>query len=418
MIATQEPQRKSSTDASLISAAPPNIDAKDVVSDPEESPLVTTPSTTGTPNLEGWDDNGKIETANDSASLSPCEQVTSRWRAATDTMRNTICHGILITSKHAALNPIACVVFIIFVSFLLVGIGFATNFNMNVNARQMLTPFGSLTREQNDWIQEESGFPRMPHSVRIMIHNQGENVVTREGVLKTFEIVQTVLDTPGYQEFCQQSEETNTAGHGGLCHIRGVPLFWNLSLAIAEDKIHWDSDVKLAVSRPNLPDNSTVDPREFMGHIMYYADSLFDTIESAESFLMELRLPAHGENSWQMAQKLLDILLDLRSTWPKEEGATYRLEVYLTDYSLESESLRAVFQDVPLIALVFVVMSLFTCLVFSFSHKPEGSKNYRQRLMLGVGAVATILLSMITAYGIMFIIGKLVGRGKHTIVCC
>jgi Patched family len=413
MTDTEEHQRRSSTGVSLITAVPPNVGEKDVVSNPEESSLVKSSNTIS--NLEGREnDSSKVDTANDSASVSLCEQITSRWIAATDYVRETICRGVLITSKFAALNPITCVVVIVFVSFSLVGIGFATNFNMNVNARQMLTPFGSLTREQNYWIEEVVGFPTMPHSVRIMIHNQGENVVTREGLFKTFEIAQTVLDTPGYNEFCQQSEETNTAGHGGLCHIRGVPLFWNLSLAIAEDRVHWDSDVKLAVSQPKLPDNSTVDPREFMGHIKYFADSLLDTIESAESFLMELRLPAHGENSWQMAQKLLNILLDVKSTWSEEEGATYRLEVYLTDFSLESESLRAVFQDIPLIAAVFVVMSLFTCLVFSFSHKPEGSENYRQRLLLGFGAVLTILLSMSTAYGIMFIIGMLVGGVMHT----
>ncbi|CAB9503372.1 Pick C1-like protein 1 [Seminavis robusta] len=334
--------------------------------------------------------------------LSCWDSVVHAWRSYMDTTRTSVSYCVIVLSRHAASNPISYLLGVLFLSFALAGVGMLTNFNMTTNGRDQITVRHSVTREQYRWVYGDAGFPSPPESLRIVVHQQGDNVVTKEGLFRAFDVVTAVQKYDGYQELCDLAERTNTAGHGGLCHIRGVPLFFNLSLAMAQEQVLSDVDVKLAVSRDKLPDESTVDPREFMGHIEYF-ENLFSTIRTAQSFLMEIRIPGHVEHSNDMAVDLLDALLLMRGEWASEQDNNYGLEVYLTDHSLEAETKRAVFEDLPLIPLVFVIMTVFTMVVFSASHK-EGQP-YRQRFMLGFGAVATILLSMITSFGVLFTAG-------------
>jgi uncharacterized BrkB/YihY/UPF0761 family membrane protein len=61
---------------------------------------------------------------------------------------------------------------------------------------------------------------------------------------------------------------------------------------------------------------------------------------------------------------------------------------------------RAIVDDIPLVPIVFVVMAIFTSLVFWKKDKVQS------RSLLGFGAVVTVLLSIISGYGLQFLIGK------------
>ena len=179
-------------------------------------------------------------------------------------------------------------------------------------------------------------------------------------------------------------------------------MFWNHSRAIMEENVQSDVDVILAVNTPKYPDSSEVDQRELMGHMTRHND----IVVFAESFLLEIVIPAAPSDAKAVSEAVLDTLLDLRQQWASNSTVptAYRLEVYLTDFSLESETLRAVFNDLPLIPTVFVIMALFTCLVFSTSHKP-GETQVKQRIVLGMGAVVAVVLSLATSYGLLYTIG-------------
>ena len=126
-----------------------------------------------------------------------------------------------------------------------------------------------------------------------------------------------------------------------------------------------------------------------------------EIIQTARSLLMEAIVPSAADNSKQVALSILGQLQSLRNDWSNSDSP-YRLEVYMLQHSLETESVRAVFYDLPLIPSVFVVMTLFTCIVFSTTNK---GKRFESRFMLGFGAVATILLSQATSFGLLWIIG-------------
>jgi uncharacterized BrkB/YihY/UPF0761 family membrane protein len=61
---------------------------------------------------------------------------------------------------------------------------------------------------------------------------------------------------------------------------------------------------------------------------------------------------------------------------------------------------RAIVADIPLVPIVFVIMGIFTSLVFWKNDKVQS------RSLLGFGAVVTVLLSIISGYGLQFVIGK------------
>jgi hypothetical protein len=81
-----------------------------------------------------------------------------------------------------------------------------------------------------------------------------------------------------------------------------------------------------------------------------------------------------------------------------EPDNKFRVEPYATR-STDDEFLRAIMTDIPLVPFVFVIMSLFCCLIFGRRHK------VRSQCILGVGAVFCVFLSITTGYGLMFVIG-------------
>lgn len=332
-------------------------------------------------------------------------RINRKWIATMDAVREAVSYGILVVTNHAACHPISYIVGVCVLSFGLVGVGLLTNFDMSARSDESYTPEHSFIREQMHWITQESGYPTKPHSLRIMIHQKGDNVLTPEGVNKTFAVSERVQQTQRYASFCEEAEETNAFGFGGLCHIRGMPLLWNHSQALFNEGVSSKVDLLLQVSVDKFPDGSDMDPRELMGHFEYLDGTLAGRkiIETAETFLMEVVVPAQLENSKGLAIDVLEELLDLRKEWGKNPDDNYQLELFLVDHSLETETLRAVFYDLPLIPTVFVVMTLFTCIVFSTSHK--SGKTWQPRFMLGFGAVATILMSLAASHGLLFIIG-------------
>ena len=370
-------------------------------------PSGATTTTTATATMTRRD-HTEDDDPNSSSSRSCALALQKRWSSLMDLVRDGLSRCVLMLSHHAASHPVSYVVGTLVLSFGLLGIGFATNFDMTAKSDVSFTPFHSVINEQKEWILEESLFPPKPHSIRVLIHNQGASVTSREGVDKAFEVIQAVQGTGNYLELCEERLENNDVGFGGMCHIRGVPLFWNNTLAEYQASVQSDVDVLLAISATNYPDTSKVEPLELMGHIEYYRD----TIVSAESFLMEILVPEAPSNSRGLTEAILGTLLDLRQEWSSPKGddagseeTTFRLEAYFTDHSLEAETLRAVFKDLPLIPIVFVIMAIFTCLVFSVSHRPDGSGRCKQRLWLGFGAVSAVCLSMAASYGMLFIIG-------------
>ena len=147
-----------------------------------------------------------------------------------------------------------------------------------------------------------------------------------------------------------------------------------------------------------------MDNRDTLSEPTYH----YDTAIEATAFPMAILIPsAAGET---LALDVLNSVLSLRSEWQLDDEQ-FRLEAMLYDYSIAQEMVSAAFKDVPLIPFVFIIMSIFTIMVFSTANKPKQTDSdtachCHQRVLLGIGAVFTILLSICTSYGLLWIIGR------------
>ena len=94
---------------------------------------------------------------------------------------------------------------------------------------------------------------------------------------------------------------------------------------------------------------------------------------------------------------VIEAMLDLETEWASR-NIPLHVEVQ-TERSFDDEFERAIIKDIPLVPLVFVVMSLFTCAIF-FQRDPVQS-----RCWMGFGAVVAVLLAIMCGYGILFCIG-------------
>jgi Patched family len=310
----------------------------------------------------------------------------------------------LAITNHAALYPYSYLVGLTVLSFLLLGTGFATNFDMSVAADESYTAKNSVLNERKEWVATTSGFPPPPLSLRALIHANGESVLTQEGIERAFQVVETVKNTPSYDILCNskhhytQEAAKTSGGYGSQCHVRGITLLWNNSLSTMREDVESDVNIWKAVAAENYPDGGEIDAREILGRPSHHDNR----ITGAESLLMEVMIPGFHTQSPRALQDTLSRMLDLRQQWSADSSSGYRLEVF-TNKGLESETTRAVMMDTPLIAIVFVIMTIYTCIIFSSNN----SGRALCRILFGFGAVISVVLSLATSYGLLYIIGTL-----------
>jgi Patched family len=334
----------------------------------------------------------------DGRSVHDNAQYFNLWVRIMNYVRLTITEGIVTISTVVARNPKRTVWGVTLLTFFLAGVGYATNFNMDVAADVMYSTFNSRIREHQAWVETTSGFPAMSRNLRMIMYSvkrdhgvDGDlSVLSKKAVEGAFRVIDTVRDTPGYAEACAESDFMDASG-AHTCNIRSVALFWNNSLDLFHEMTATDVDVRLQVNENSYPDGSPVDVLEIMGK----AETRGKNIIDAQAFFFDVPLPANAIN---FEAEALANLLDLRADWAKS-AAPLRLEV-LAYSTLEDESMRSVLKDIPLVPIVFVAMSIFTC--FTFAKRDP----VRSRSLLGLGAVIAVFLSLVSGYGLMFIIGK------------
>ena len=340
--------------------------------------------------------------------------VHTAWCGFMDSVRSGITTQIVKIAQNAARYPGSYVTIISLLSISLLAIGFFTRFELHVDTKEQLTAVWSRLIPQRNWLHNT--FPEDPYTLRIFVNAGGDNILSLSGMDHAMEVVQAVQSTPGYQQACdaaaeaRELDDTNTGGKGSLCLIQGITSFWNHSTDILQaSNLTSNADIVLAVNADTYPNGGPVDDRDILSEATYH----YDTAVEATAFPMAILIPSSAGEG--LALDVLDTVLQLRSEWEAEEDSPFRLEAMLYDYSIAQEMVAAAFKDVPLIPLVFVIMSIFTILVFSTADKPHRNGqnetdavcHCHQRILLGLGAVYTILLSIATSYGLLWIIGEL-----------
>lgn len=211
--------------------------------------------------------------------------------------------------------------------------------------------------------------------------------MTYEAMRRLFLATDTVLKLEDYDAICGKD----------LCPIAGPVTAWKKDIERFERETEGsDEETILALSQEGFGGiaefigNDEWEVTEYSGNetVMTYAESLLSFME----------LPTlENERTQEFETKMINSVLELKYQW-ETENTPYHVEIF-TFRSAADEMTRAVNEDLPLIPVVFVTMTIFSCLVF-------GRRDpVKSRAMLGAGSILCIFLSIMSGFGFCFIIG-------------
>lgn len=339
------------------------------------------------------------ETGNESLpeSAKP-SKFSAAWTNFLVKIRKPISNMVCWMSDTAARHPKMTISIGIVLAFGLAILGVLTNFYLEVDGDVLWTPTPSRVLSHGDWMSQSAGFPPPPRRSLVAVHANGANILAdpREGIQRVFTALETVSSTTGYDDVCKDATVSMPDENGETtCSISSITKYFGYSLDTFNTAVTDGSDLLSLVSQTNYPDGTPVEIKSILGNAQF--DSTTNLLTSADTFILSIAFP-ENDAAFDFEDFMLDNVLALQEQWVNEAGNIYRVEIF-AERSFDDEFGRAIVADIPLVPMIFVVMSIFTGLVFF-------RKNWiHSRCMLGFGAVCSVFLSIMVGYGIMFIIG-------------
>jgi len=289
---------------------------------------------------------------------------------------------------------------VLMISFVMISVGLITNFRVVLDPEEFLIPFNTPIEPQFDWILET--FPDASQIYcTVLLHEQGNNVLSVHTARKAMELMDILRTVPEYLDICSQGDHVDIYGNAS-CWSYGVTRYWDHNMQTFDAMVETDEDVMIQVSQPTFPGNTPVAHDVLLGN---YERGTLDTgnvtlinrIVHADSYVMSFSLPGGVPGVEDLEYIIIDKILQVREEWRQLPKPIY-IEL-LTPKSIEIEVERAIWQDLPLLPVVFLIMTQF-CSIFFFK-----CDKIKSRWLLGYGAVITIGCSMMTGFGILFIAG-------------
>jgi len=294
----------------------------------------------------------------------------------TDLIRLPLMDILFLISDGSTRHPRKCILAVILLSFgLLVG-GSLSNFRLEIDNDVLWTPQASKSRQHQDWIRNDSGFPPSPRSLRVVVHREGANLMEAplETIDRVVQAVQTVQDVPLYASLCH------------ACPIHGIIDFfadpWRHS-------VKNDTQAVEILSQRTFPDGRRVSEHSYGSPIRDEDDILTQALTT----MVQIDFPRDNA-VLDLEAQALGALERLNDEW--KANSSFRLERF-AQRSADDEFERGILRDIPLMPLVFVLMAVFTAGIF---YQQRGS-----RMLLGLGAVLAVFLSIVSGYGLLFCIG-------------
>lgn len=321
--------------------------------------------------------------------------VFPKWTRFTHCIHSLIQGFVVTLAVHAARNPKSYVVGVIFLSLALISTGFFTNFSINTDEQEIYAPFKSKSKSHSDWIKNDSGFPGNVRVFTVNIHNDGNNILESSYIRQVFQVLDEVRNTPGYHEVCSQGDYVNFDDIT-TCKIMSVTRFFKHDLT-QFDKVYEEGGEEAiikTISADTYENLTPVDTDAILGN--FDKDDETGMIVSVQSYKIYFLL-ANVDGLEELEGLLLEKIYALQAAWDIDESPL-KLE-FFSMRSYSDEFARAIEKDLFLLPVVFLLMSGFTCLVFFRNDRVQS------RAVLGIGSVFTIVLSLMSSFGLMFIIG-------------
>ena len=317
---------------------------------------------------------------------------SQRWTKFIKAVTFPILEGIQKLTRASALNPKITISTVVLISVGVLVIGLFTGFELVTDEGLLWTPTGSYPSVHSKWIDEKSGFPIESRDMVFVFHAGGANdILTKENGMKIFQVIDAITTLPDYDAVCARDAS-------GTCPKSGVTKFWNHSSSIFETSVASDQDYIEQISILTYPDDGTpVSVDDIFGNAQ--RDPSSGLLTSAQSYVVTIQFPedADGDtvSSEEFESKALDVVFDFQEQWKNE---AFKVETF-AERSFSDEFERAIVSDIPLVPIVFVLMGIFTCIIFFKRDKVQS------RSLLGFMSVVSIFLSIMAGYGLMFVCG-------------
>ena len=380
-------------------------DMSTIVGDTSETSSASSPSpctSTDDSSTMGEASTSKKNESKDKACLTT---FAHRWLNGVRTIHRPLMAILQFVTRISATYPKLTISGIMSISFLLLCIGYSTNFHLEVDQDLMWTPRNAPSLEHANWLKYESGFTEYQGIFGILLHADGDNVLTTDYMSQMFDAWETLLSVPGYEQACTDTDYVYE--NVTTCEISGVHRFWRYRREEFERTIGSDEELRLAMSQINFPDGAYVDEHSILGHPQRDNVTLIGSafgynatlLQSALLIPIVVVLPNHKlSKDWEEAA--LEVMLDLQEQWNSMPASEKHLRIFVqSSGAFPTEFKRGIVADMPYVVMVFIIMSVFTCLVLSRCN-PVFSRS-----LLGFAAVVSVLLAIMAGYGFMFLTG-------------
>ena len=353
--------------------------------------------------------------------------VNPPWTRLTETwIHQKIPEAITAVALTAARRPRLCLLLMAACSLAVLTLGLLTNFTLNIEEFEVFAPFGVRPRTHQRWISEQSGFDQPNHLLAVFVHDHGDNVLTLHALRRSMDAYEAVQSLPNYKTLCSSGQydndnntttTTTTTTAARYCRVSSPLRFWNFSRQLMEDSITSEQDILDKLSQETYPDGTPVDLEAILGNPQYNNSPTNNNNNSnsnssksnqqqllltmAQGLTTAFSLPHVEDLTAELESDALEAIFPLQQQQQDNNNNAndfLSLEV-LSKRSYPDEFMRAIVKDLPLIPLVFLVMAMFTCSILYRRDK------IHSRMLLGIGAVVTIVMSLMTGYGLMFLCG-------------
>ncbi|CAB9519398.1 Pick C1-like protein 1 [Seminavis robusta] len=339
-------------------------------------------------------------TSSESYGQSPSRKQTQWEKLTEEYIKQPILSFVIAIALVSARNPKTTVALTIFVSITVLIAGIFTNFKLVADGPELWAPSGTRTWEHWDWLNNEAGFPETAGGyVNFLIHSHGNNVLTVEGAGCLFAVVDTLRSVDGYADACYEAW-----GESECPMISPSALFDNnrtdfLRVATSDEMVQKAmSQMFFSSGEPILRERIFGYPEPPLPKDLGQNGTVSNEIlmTSAASYLG--MIPLYEGDKYLFEYNAVRALYALQDKWD-QKGLDCKLEA-TSLRSVEDENMRGVEKDTPTMAAAFVIMAGL-CAVYLGKY----SDLVQSRALLGVGAIVTVVLSLMTSYGFMFIIG-------------
>lgn len=340
---------------------------------------------------------------------------SQKWTRALQGFTKPLLQPIFVISDHAARNPKLYILFTIVFSLGIMVLGLFTNFTEETSD-DIWTPQNARSLSHGKWVDDDSNFPKEDRAAVIIVHRGGKNLfgddendnsLAAESARRMFLALDEWRNTDRFDELCDFSDYVHPTTGATTCQVIGASAFWNdsyddFTAALQSAGSGNENDlVMTTMSAKTYPWGGKVDFDQIIGYNSFDTDGS-GLLNFGQSYVTIVLMPPESIASESFSESFeraaIDRILDLQDAWDAEPGNTFKVEI-IAERSFEDEFGRAVTGDLPLLPLVFILMSVLCIALFARRDK------VLSRSWLGFGAVVTVLLAIVASFGLLFVIG-------------